>query len=324
MLALRRVVVSLLLSPIVMFAQAPAAKKRVAVDAFDYSTVMTAVQTVFGTNQNIGKGIQAMLVKRISTDGKMIVVERDKLQKIEAEQDLNAGGRVQKGTGAAVGKIRGADALLYGDIVIFGRDDKKKSAAAGGLIGGVIGGIAASRSTDKAVVAIDYRLVDAETSEVIASGEARGESARKSSAIGGFMAGFAGGGGAVIDMSSSNFAQTIIGEATMDCVNKLAAILNEQVPNLASKRIDVDARVAYINGNSLTINAGSELGVAVGDKFDVARIVSEVRDPQTHEVIDLATEKLGEMVVTTVKPKVAIGTFNGVGTPKIGDDAKKQ
>jgi len=31
-----------------------------------------------------------------------------------------------------------------------------------------------------------------------------------------------------VDMTSSNFAQTIIGEATQDCVNKLADILKEQ------------------------------------------------------------------------------------------------
>jgi hypothetical protein len=79
-----------------------------------------------------------------------------------------------------------------------------------------------------------------------------------------------------------------------------------------------------VSGNSVTINAGSDLGVQVGDVFDISKIVSEVRDPQTHELLDLATEKEGEMVVTTVKPKVAIGTFKGVGTPKIGDDAKKQ
>jgi curli biogenesis system outer membrane secretion channel CsgG len=279
---------------------------------------------VFGTDQDIGRGIQAMLVKRITTDGKMIVVERAKLQKIESEQDLNASNRVQKGTGARVGKIHGADALLYGDIVIFGRDDKKKSAAGGGMVGGVIGGFANMHKEDKAVVAIDYRLVDAETSEVIASGEARGESSRKSSGMGGFMAGFAGGAGVKIDMTSSNYAETIIGEATMDCVNKLAAVLNDQVPNLATKKIDVDGRVAFVNGDSLTLNVGEEAGVEMGDRFDINRILSEVRDPQTHEVIDMATEKIGEMVVTTLKPKVSIGAFTGTGKPKIGDDAKKQ
>jgi hypothetical protein len=125
-------------------------------------------------------------------------------------------------------------------------------------------------------------------------------------------------------MTSTNFEQTIIGEATMDCVNKLAAVLNDQVPKLASKKIDVEGRVAYINGNSITLNAGSDVGVALGDRFDISHILSEVHDPQTNEVIDLATEKIGELVVTTVKPKVAIGTFTGSGTPKIGDDAKKQ
>jgi curli biogenesis system outer membrane secretion channel CsgG len=317
------VVVGLAITP---FAPAQAApdKKRVAVDPFDYSTVRTVVQQLFGTDQDIGRGIQAMLVKRITDDGKMIVVERSKLQKITAEQDLNASNRVQQGTGARVGKIRGADALLYGDIVTFGRDDKKKAAAAGGLIGGVLGGIAASRKEDKAIVVINYRLVDAETSEVIASGEARGESSRKSSGMGGFLAGFSGGGGAAVDMTSSNFAETIIGEATMDCVNKLAVILSDQVPKLATKKIDVDGRVAYVSGMTLTINAGSEAGVAVGDHFDVSHILNEIRDPQTHEVIDLATEKIGEMVVSTVKPRVAVGTFTGSGKPRIGDDAKKQ
>ncbi len=56
------------------------------------------------------------------------------------------------------------------------------------------------------MVAIDYRLIDAETSEVIATGEARGESVRKSSGIGGFGGAWGGGGGGGgIDMTSSNF-----------------------------------------------------------------------------------------------------------------------
>lgn len=300
-------------------------KKRVAVDPFDYSTVRTMVQAMFGTDQDIGRGIQAMLVKRITTEGKMVVVERSKIDKIQAEQDLNASGRAQKGTGARIGKIRGADALLYGDIVTFGRDDKKKSVAGGGFGGGIIGGIAAARKEDKAVVVINYRLVDAETSEVIASGEARGESSRKSKGIGGFLAGFGGGGGAVVDMNSSNFAETIIGEATMDCVNKLAAFLDQQVPSLATKKVEVEGKVAFISGGNLTINAGAEAGVAVGDRFEINHILSEVRDPETKEVIDLATEKVGEIVITTVKPRVAIGTFtqSGKGKPGVGDQAKK-
>ena len=40
-------------------------------DAFDYSTVMTSVQAVFGTQVNIGQGIRALMVKRIVDNGKL-------------------------------------------------------------------------------------------------------------------------------------------------------------------------------------------------------------------------------------------------------------
>src|SRR5579862_9111920 len=165
-------------------AQLQAQKKRVIVDEFDYSTVKTQVQAVFNTQQDIGKGIRAMLVKRVADANNMVVVERAKVNDLMKEQDFNASNRVKQGSGARVGRISGADVQLSGDIVVFGRDDKKKSVKGGGLIGGVIGGIASSKNEDKAVVTIDYRLIDAETSEIIATGEATGESKRKSSGLG--------------------------------------------------------------------------------------------------------------------------------------------
>ena len=72
------------------------------------------------------------------------------------------------------------------------------------------------------MVVLDYRIVDVETSEIVATGEARGESKRTSKGFGAaLLAGGVFAGGAV-NMNSSNFAETIIGEATMDAVNKLA------------------------------------------------------------------------------------------------------
>ena len=57
------------------------------VDEFDYSAVMTAVQSVFGTQQNIGKGIRAMLVTRLAQANKVVMVERAKM----ADADQGAG-----------------------------------------------------------------------------------------------------------------------------------------------------------------------------------------------------------------------------------------
>jgi len=318
--------------PVAAAAPAPAAsgpttqaqKKRVIVDEFDYSTVKTAVQSVFNTQQDIGKGIRAMLVTRLAQANKVVIVERAKMATLTKEQDFNASNRVKQGSGARVGQISGADALLSGDIVVFGRDDKKKSVKGGGLIGGVIGGIASSKNEDKAVVTIDYRLIDAETSEIIATGEAKGESVRKGNALGA-IGGVLGKGvaGVQIDMTSSNFAQTIIGEATQDCVNKLADILLEQTANMKKTVREVEGRVADVSGKTLVLNVGSNDGVNVGEVFEVLNIVREVKDPVTKETLDVVTEKTGEMTITSVRDKVATGTYTG-SPAKVGFMARKK
>ena len=253
-----------------------------------------------------------------------MVVERAKIENLMKEQDFNASNRVKQGTGARVGRISGADAMLAGDIVIFGRDDKKRSVKGGGIIGGVIGGIAASKNEDKAVVAIDYRLIDAETSEVIATGEAEGESVRKGNALGA-IGGALGKGvaGVQVDMTSSNFAETIIGEATQDCVNKLADILKEQSASMKKTVREVETSVADVAGNTLVIAAGGNDGVNVGEVFEIHEVVREVKDPTTKEVLDRITNKVGEMTVTSVRDKIATGSY--VGSPaKIGFIARKK
>jgi curli biogenesis system outer membrane secretion channel CsgG len=295
------------------------------VDDFDYSSVATAVQQVFQTNQNIGRGIRAMLVKRVAEEGKLVIVERAKIDKLQAEQDRNVSNRVKQGTGARVGRITGANAMLAGDIVIFGRDDKQMKVKGGGIIGRGIGAIGAAKKEEKAVVAINYRLIDAETSEVIATGEARGESSRKSKGFGAIAGALgAGVGGVEVDMTSSGFAETIIGEATMDCVNKLAAILSQQSTKMAQTVREVEAHVADVNGRSLTINAGSGDGVNQGEVFEIHQVLREVKDPVTSEVLDRVTEKVGEMTIGTVRDRVSVGTYSGSSSVKVGFIARKK
>jgi curli biogenesis system outer membrane secretion channel CsgG len=298
-------------APVPTGAISQAEKKRVIVDEFDYSTVKSSVQAVFNTQADIGKGIRAMLVKRMADANKVVVVERAKVDQLMAEQDRNVSNRVKQGSGARVGRISGADAVLAGDIVVFGRDDKKTNIGGGGFARGPFAGIHIKNEEDKAVVVIDYRLVDAETSEVIATGEARGESIRKSKGFGGMGGSWGGGGGGGIDMTSSNFGATIIGEATQDCVNKLGDILSQQATTMKKAVREVETRVADVSGGSMVIAAGANDGVNVGETFDILKVLREVRDPQTKELLDTVTEQAGTLTITSVRDKIATGSYVG-------------
>jgi curli biogenesis system outer membrane secretion channel CsgG len=289
-----------------------AALPRAAIEEFDWSTVKTVVQEVFKTNVDVGKGVRALLTKRVQEAGKVRIVERANAATLLKEQDFGASNRVKQGTGARVGQILGAQLYLMGDIVAFGRDDRKTGVTLGTLgFGGALAGVRIGSKSEKAIVVINYRLVDAETSEVIDTGEARGESKRTSKGLGGIFGSSSGVAGGGIDMASSNFAETIIGEAVMDVADKLTAILNSKASSVSVKQSEVEARVADVTGQTVTIAAGSNAGIAVGDRFDVFRIISEIKDPVTGEVLDSNVSKLGELVITSVRERIASGQYTG-------------
>src|SRR5437879_358486 len=113
-------------------------KKRVAVMDFDYGTVQSAVSAIWGTNQDVGKGIADLLVQKLVQDGKYSVIERKALDKILAEQNFGNSNRADSSTAAKIGKMLGVDAIIIGSITQFGRDDKNTTVGGGGL-GGITG-----------------------------------------------------------------------------------------------------------------------------------------------------------------------------------------
>ena len=308
-------------APAAISAAANAAKRRLAVSPFDYSAVRTNVTAMFGNDMNIGEGIRAMLGVKMAQSKNVVLLEREKIKAVMAEQDFGATNRVKQGSQAKIGKITGADAMLFGDIVIFGRDDKTKRNNVGGAVGSFFGGrvgaaMANSWTADKAVVAINLRIVDAETGETLDAAEARGESTRTSTNWAGMASGWKyGTGGAAAgagqSMTSSNFAETIIGEATQDAVNKIAAILDQKVPAISAKTRTIEGRVASMDGCTLYLSVGGNDGVQVGDHFEIHQILKEVLDPETKEVLDKQTVKVGDFVVSTVRDKVSIGQYGG-------------
>src|SRR3954468_24686541 len=112
---------------------ANAQKKRVAVMNFDYATVRSRVSTLFGTDQDVGKGIADILVDRLVADGAYSVIERKELDKITSEQDFANSDRADASTAAKIGRVLGVDAIIIGSITEFGSEDKKTDIGGGGI-----------------------------------------------------------------------------------------------------------------------------------------------------------------------------------------------
>lgn len=296
-------------------------KKRIAVLDFEYATVYSNVAAIFGQNVDIGKGIADLLVERFVKDGVYSVIERKAIDKILAEQNLSNSDRVDAASAAKLGRVLGVDAIVMGSITEFGRDDRTTSVggrALGGLGGRFgVGGI--GRREAKAVVGITARLVDVNTAEILAVATGKGESKRTGTGLLGAGGSASGAGGGVYDMTSQNFAATIIGEATIEAVGEVAQQVEQQAARLPTTTIKVDGLVADVSGNTLILNVGSKAGVKVGDRLLVSRIARTVKDPATGRVIREVTENVGEVKIIEVDELSSVGAFSGSGTPKVGD-----
>jgi curli biogenesis system outer membrane secretion channel CsgG len=299
-------------------------KKRVAVMNFEYGTVQSSVQAVFGTNQDIGKGISDLLVDRLVNGGAYSVIERKQLDKILAEQNFSNSDRADATTAAKIGRVLGVDAIVVGSITQFGRDDKRTNVG-GSAIGGItgrygIGGVSKTKST--AVCAITARLINTTTAEILASASARGESKRSGTGLLGAGGSSMNQGGGGIDMASSNFANTIIGEAVTAAVTDLAGQLGSRASALPVTIVQIDALVADVTPDgTMTINAGSRSGVKVGDRLEVKRKSREIRDPATGKVLRRVESQLGELLITEVDEGSAVGKYTGSAPAKVGDSA---
>ena len=296
-------------------------KKRVAVVNFDYATVQGGLSAIFGTNVDVGKGIADLLVVKLVEGGVYSVIERKALDKLVAEQNFSNSDRANPDSAAKIGKLLGVDAIIIGSITQFGRDDKTTSVGGGALSGVTgrygLGGVGKKQS--KAAVVVSARIVDTNTGEILGVANGKGESNRSGAALLGSGGSSAGRGGGAIDMTSSNFGDTILGEAVGQAVNMLASQLQQSSGRLPARTVVIDGLVADATGGTLILNIGSKAGVKVGDKLSVRRPIREIRDPGTGKVIRTVEDTLGELVITEVDEVSSVGKYSGATPAKVGD-----
>ncbi|MBI3694168.1 MAG: curli production assembly protein CsgG [Acidobacteria bacterium] len=296
-------------------------KKRVAVFNFDYATVHSGVASIFGTDVDVGRGIADVLVEDLVKSGVYSVIERKALDKVLGEQNFSNSNRADPSTAAKLGRLLGVEAIIIGSITEFGRDDKSTSVG-GGALGGLgrkygLGGV--SKREAKAVVAVTARMVNTDTGEILGVATGKGESTRSGTSLLGAGGSSGSAGGAGYDMTSKNFAATILGEAVTQAVSSVARQLDQNATRLPTRTVQIEGLVADASQGTLILNVGAKAGVKVGDRLQVRRQSREIKDPATGKVIRRIEDRVGEVVITEADENSSVGTFTGSSPAKVGD-----
>ena len=192
-----------------------------------------------GLGQEMGEIniVEQMMTTFYSTD-RFKLFERTQLEKILEEQKLGMTGVIDASTAAEIGKGIGVDAIVLGSVTRAGSN-----------------------------IAIDARLIDTETAEIITAQD---------------------------DMCK----RTTIPE--------LKAMINRLAQKIVSDLPLVEGYVIGVKGDDLTLDFGLDKGVKKGMKCIVYSEGREIIHPITKKVLGKETEELGEVRLMQVYPQFSI------------------
>ncbi len=173
---------------------------------------------MFGiTWAEIGEGMRDMLTTALFNTNRYIVLEREHLGAVMKEQDLATEGRIKKGTEARTGEIYGADLIIVAAITEF-------EGSAKGVGGGTkILGVQVGGGMKKAHIAMDIRIIDAETSQIVAATSVEGSATS-------FAAGGATNIGGSLPVALGGFSKTPTEKAIRVCIQKAVEYIVSKTP----------------------------------------------------------------------------------------------
>jgi len=193
-------------------------KARIAVSDFDVKAAKAGGE--------IGTGLREMLISALMNSNRFRVVERQVLNALMQEQELAASGAAQAG-GVQRGQIKTADLMVTAAVTEFEPNATGGGAGLGGggkvghgILGAVLGG-----SMNKAHMALDIRILDTSTSEILAATRVQGQATDMQ---GGIMAGFLGSWG--LGAGLSGYANTPMEKAIRVCILEAVKYISQQVP----------------------------------------------------------------------------------------------
>lgn len=252
----------------------------------------------------LGQGASDMLSTEMVKIGKFRMMERERITAILKEQRLGTSGLVNPATAAQVGKVIGVEYIITGAVTEYGES------RGGG------GGRGVSVGTRGYSAAVDIRLVDTTTGEIVFADSASHSLGSVSVRVFGI------GGGEAFDEKKATEA---LREAIKALAVKIASVSlksSEQTGKSAASDTG-KTLIADVDGKTLTLNKGKEAGYTVGQEVGVYRQAKLIKDPATGKVLNIRYNKLGVVKITKVDSGFAEAAIVSGSDFQVNDEVRE-
>lgn len=226
----------------------------------------------------IGASVASILTTELVKDGTYKVIERSQLQSILKEQDLSTSGVVDAKNAAKLGKVLGVSALITGTVTEY-----NVSTRTSGIMG--IG-----KKTTIGKVALNARMIDTTSGEILFAADGSGEEYATGVAVGGYY-----------NTDTTGSGNTLLGKATKKALENIMPQVIAHASKL--KEGNVSGQVAYYDNAAKCcyLDLGKESGVEKDQTLYVTRVIREIKSPTTGEVIKRISEKVAELKIREVE-----------------------
>lgn len=249
---------------------------------------------------DVGRQLTELVTDKLVNAGEFDVVERSRIAAVLDEQDFGASGRVDPSHAVELGRLLGAQVLVFGSVSRF-----EMSSGAGVSFGG----FSLSGTTGRA--ALTGRIVDATTGVILGSVEGTGEATGASFSVRNFEG---------ISFQASEFQDSALGRAVTravdDFTDQMSRIIeaNKDRVLAAKARSELKGVVVAVIPNGIVVNIGEQHGVRRENLLEVYRLM------EVPGLADPVRIPVGEARVISVDPGAAVAMLETVvSAVEIGD-----
>lgn len=211
-------------------------------------------------------GIEEVLSTALFRTHRFELVERKRVGAVMAEQDFGATDRVSQPTAAGLGKIQGADYVIYGVVNEWTPHTGGKS------FGNILG-------KGEAEVAMSFTVTDATSGQVVFQTTERARAGNWS----------------ISAFGASAHESSPTGYAVQSCINKAVYKIAMSLEDRAWR-----GSVVKVSGDQVIINAGRNKGMEAGMTLKALAKGEELVDPETGLSLGAELESIGSLMITSV------------------------